>query len=66
MVRFAKVVFIQNERSIKQIVFDRQCLLHLMVINNVTATISIPLASYLFKVNNKDTIITSMDLMKVA
>lgn len=66
MVRFAKVVFIQNERSIKQIVFDRQCLLHLMVINNVTATISIPLASYLFKVNNKDTIRTSMDLMKVA
>ena len=66
MVRFAKVVFIQNERSIKQIVFDRQCLLHLMVINNVTATIFIPLASYLFKVNNKDTIRTSMDLMKVA
>ena len=66
MVRFAKVVFIQNERSIKQILFDRQCLLHLMVINNVTATMSIPLASYLFKVNNKDTIRTSMDLMKVA
>ena len=66
MVRFAKVVFIQNERSIKQIVFDSQCLLHLMVINNVTATMSIPLASYLFKVNNKDTIRTSMDLMKVA
>ena len=66
MVRFAKVVFIQNERSIKQILFDRQCLVHLMVINNVTATMSIPLASYLFKVNNKDTIRTSMDLMKVA
>ena len=45
MVRFAKVVFIQNERSIKQILFDRQCLVHLMVINNVTATMSIPLAS---------------------
>lgn len=66
MVRFAKVVFIQNERSIKQILFDRQYLVHLMVINNVTATMSIPLASYLFKVNNKVTIRTSMDLIKVA
>lgn len=66
MVRFAKVVFIQNERSIKQILFDRQCLVHLMVINNVTATMSIPLTSYLFKVNNKVTIRTSMDLIKVA
>ena len=63
MVRFAKVVFIQNERSIKQIVFDSQCLLHLMVINNVTPTMSIPLASYLLKVINKVAIRTSMDLI---